>query len=721
MASGWLGGLLVVALAASAVAQAPSAVKARPAWNVAEATARLIVTKEQDDFFLTRLPARTGDKPVAAVRAFISTNEVMTRVVWSDESQVTVMIDARDAKRGQPVKIYAVPGDKRAEPGPSTLVDPAPLRGCAQRTAGMDLPRSLADVQMLEARVDGRPAWFTVSDSSKLPTTFKDWYRGDWTRKNHLVDLQTWLVIPAAGRYRFGLAGVAPAWLLIDGRPVLEHPAHQPYDKWTSGEDVLLEPGLRRLQVRTVCRQEIDTGLAWKRADEPGAATNMVMLTGGDLREGRWETLDRIIHPFATAESGAAYRFSGVDEVFVPFTLKDASSCWGTNHVAHWRVRTGQELGSGGTLATVFRKSQLPAGVTVTAAAASGETAGYETVLTYDGPVWSEAEVSTRITGIPAACYADDRVHPIIRIRTTAADGLPYDLVCDFEFTDGSRTNRTDRLVTDKGWARVHLNEMEAGTLARLSWSLRHHDVEVNHGAARFLREPFTCLPDAVSGETLKCGDEFVVLVASKASRGDPVESTVVLPGTNGVVLLDGFIYDVAADRDDALPWRVLDLREIEEHEAASGTSLLLPLASLNDIMPASVAVVAPSLQALSREGSTDGFERRLSALTGLLAGPAGGNPRVLLVVPPPFDVLPGCGCQPGAEPCPHAAEARPYAEMVVRVADAHGVETVDLFTAFQTFDYDEPLVSNGRLTPAGAALAESLIQRKLGSGSPGR
>ena len=378
-------------------------------------------------------------------------------------------------------------------------------------------------------------------------------------------------------------------------------------------------------------------------------------------------------------------------------------------------MRTGQELGSGGTLATVFRKSQLPAGVTVTAAAASGETAGYETVLTYDGPVWSEAEVSTRITGIPAACYVDDRVHPIIRVRTTAADGLPYDLVCDFEFTDGSRTNRTDQLVTDRGWARVHLSEMEAGTLARLSWSLRHHGVEVNRGAARFLREPFTCLPDTVSGETLKCGDEFVVLVASKASRGDPVEPTDVLSGTNGVVLLDGFIYDGAADRGDALPWRVLDLREIEEHEAASGTSLLLPLASLNDIMPASAAVVAPSLLSLSREGGTGGFERRLSALTGLLAGPAGGNPRVVLVVPPPFDVLPGCGCQPGAEPCPHAAEARPYAEMVVRVADAHGVETVDLFTAFQTFDYGEPLVSNGRLTPAGAALAESLIQKKLG------
>jgi hypothetical protein len=77
--------------------------------------------------------------------------------------------------------------------------------------------------------------------------------------------------------------------------------------------------------------------------------------------------------------------------------------------------------------------------------------------------------------------------------------------------------------------------------------------------------------------------------------------------------------------------------------------------------------------------------------------------------------VLPGCGCVPGEKPCEHAAAARSYAESVVRVADAYGVETVDLFTAFQTSGTGVPLVRNGALTGAGIAYAEHVIAKKIG------
>ena len=448
----------------------------------------------------------------------------------------------------------------------------------------------------------------------------------------------------------------------------------------------------------------------------------------GSRRSGTGALRSAARGPSATAESGAAYRFAGVNEVFVPFTLKDGSSCWGTNHVARWKLGArSRELGSGETVSVTLRSGELPARLTLLAQAASGEEATFERQLTYDGPVWSEAEVSTRITGVPAVCYADDRLHPIVRVRTSAADGLAYELVSEIQWLSGERTNRVDALVTDQGWARVYLDEVEAGGLARLSWSLRHSGVEISKGAARVLHEPYDSLPDAVSGETLKAGEEFVVLLAPKASRGEPVIRPVAT-GTNGVVLLDGFLgcskvsncESSRADKrdagkDDFRTFRVVDIQAVEQDESASGMALLAPFVAVKGVMPASAVVYAPSLLGVSREGGTAGFERRLSAMTGLLASPASGRPRVVLVVPPAFDVLPGCGCVPGDVSCVHAAAARAYAEVVVRVADAHAVETVDLFTAFQTAAGGRTMVKNGVLTPEGIALARSLIEKKLG------
>ncbi len=707
--------LTVISLTFVGVAQGAVELKPKPAWNVLEAPSRLLVEKSDDDLFLVQLPVAVGVRPVAAVRVFVSSNEVPARVVWSDASAVTVLVDARTAKRMQMVKIYPVPGAARVVAGLSPLSDPEPLRGRARRTAGMDFPASLADVKTLETRCDTKDEWFTVADFSKLGGTFKSWFKGDWTRKSHLVDLQTWLLVPSDGTFLFGLAGVAPAWLLLDGVPVLTHPAGQSYDAWTAGKELPLKAGLRRVQVRTVCREEIDTGLAWKRSGEAGVAKDVVMITGGDLRSGRWEVQERRVHPYATAVSGAAYRFAGVGEVFVPYVCKDETSCWGTNHTARWLVGN-RTVGEGAAANVTLRSSVLPARLALNARAATGEEGQYETLLAYDGPVWSEYEISTRITGVPAVCYGDDRVHPIIRVRTTAADGLVYNLESEIRWATGQSTNRSDTLTTDKGWARVYLSEVEAGAVSRVSWTLRHAGAEISRGVAEFLREPFERLPDAVSGETLKAGEAFLVMIASKASRGDPAEP-LADTGTNGVVFLDGFVYGGNGQQGDN-NWRVVDVQAIEQNESASGMSLLLPFVAIKGLLPASTIIYAPSFLGLSREGGMQGFERRLAAMAGLLAGPACGSPRLLLVVPPTFDVLPVCGCVAGAEPCTHAAAARTYAESVVRVADAHGVETVDLFTAFRTADDGPPLVRGGLLTPVGQALAESLIEKKLGLGS---
>jgi hypothetical protein len=174
--------LTVISLTFVGVAQGAVELKPKPAWNVLEAPSRLLVEKSDDDLFLVQLPVAVGVRPVAAVRVFVSSNEVPARVVWSDASAVTVLVDARTAKRMQMVKIYPVPGAARVVAGLSPLSDPEPLRGRARRTAGMDFPASLADVKTLETRCDTKDEWFTVADFSKLGGTFKSWFKGDWTR-----------------------------------------------------------------------------------------------------------------------------------------------------------------------------------------------------------------------------------------------------------------------------------------------------------------------------------------------------------------------------------------------------------------------------------------------------------------------------------------------------------------------------------------------------------
>ncbi len=699
---------------------AAPAFRPRPAWKVPDAPCRLVVSRERDAFFLVQVPQSLEGRPVSAVRAFASSNECPVRVVWTDACLATVLIDAQAAAPAQAVRVYPVPGAAAVAVSPAAWTDPAPLRGVSRRTAGMDFPSSLEDVKTLEARCDTAAQTFVVEDFSQLGATFKNWYRGDWTRKNHLVDLQTWLLVPADGALLFGLAGVAPAWLLVDGAPVLAHPAHQAYDVWTTGREVPLRAGLRRVQIRTVCREQIDTGLAWKRPGEPGVAKDVVMVTGGDLKTGRWEWRDRRLHPYATASSRTPYRFAGVGEVFFPFVLEDESACWGTNCAVRWQSG-GQWVGSGTSAALTLRASAMPARVTACLEAASGETAQHELMLSGNGPAVAEYDVTTRVTGLPAVCYGDDRVQPIIRVRTSAPDGLVYELESEIQRVSGEVSRRTDTFATDKGWARVHLSQVEAGSVSNVVWTLRHAGAGIARGRAEFWREPFERLPDAVSGEMLKAGESFVVVVASKASRGDVAAEKAAEAGP--VALLDGFLFTgeearlMGGSAGAGLPasWRVADLSACEQSEAASGMSLLLPFASVRELLPAAAVVYAPSLLAVGRESGTDGCERRVAALAGLLSGPACGRPRLLLVVPPAFDVLPGCGCEPGGSPCAHAAAARAYAEIVVRVADAHGAETVDLFTAFSTAGARPPLVRNGTLTPEGCRLAARLILKKLG------
>ena len=124
----------------------------------------------------------------------------------------------------------------------------------------------------------------------------------------------------------------------------------------------------------------------------------------------------------------------------------------------------------------------------------------------------------------------------------------------------------------------------------------------------------------------------------------------------------------------------------------------LAPLGGLAFVRRGDLVVVSLGLEAYVDREPVPAFERRVAALCGLLREAVGAD--VVLVTPPPF-----------AE---DRAAIRPYAEAVLRVADAYGLVVADVYSAFGGHVRSEQLYDGLRVTEEGQALAASVIARAL-------
>ena len=713
--------LLLPALVACCDILAAEAPKVRPAWRVEGAPSRIALYRGSDSFLLTEVPANITNKYVSAVAACSEAKDLKSCILFNDGNKLTVLIDASAvANRGR-VDLYLIAGDQPAVPCKTMLREQTPLHGTVGRTAGMDYPRTRDEADSLTTRFDRALKTFAVTGFDQLGATYKDWYRGDWRRKSHLVDLQSWILVPKDGKYIFGVAGTAPAWLDVGEKQIVEHPAYQPFDKWTAGDPVPLKAGIHRVMVRTLCRKKIDTGVAWKREGEEGTADDVVMITGVDMSKGRQEWPGRVVQPFFSYTTGKAYRFSGVDSTFVPCNFLSRSVCWSGKADLHWNI-AGNPVGTDKVLSTTVSSVNMPAKATLTAVAQKGgESEAYSEQLDYDGPVWNEYAISSRMSGITAACYGEDKIHPIVRVKTSAEDGLIYTLDSEIELVSGKKIVNSGEMQTSQGWGRRYLCELTAGNVKQISWSLKHCGCELTSGRVLFQCDPFEVVPDTVSGELFKKGDDFVVLVVSKRSAEREVTSSSAGEG-DGVLFMDGFVFDgqnvseIALEEQEVDCWKWQSVSALESNPSRSGTSLLQSFTKMDEALGSGTVIYAPSLSCIISEGGPDGFERRLAAMCGLLTHSKEGSPRVILVVPPPYGNLPGGKAEELTSS--DAVSARQVAEIVLRVADVYGVETVDLFSAFEIAGSgsgeDVALTSGDELTPEGSELARDIIMRKL-------
>jgi hypothetical protein len=707
--------------------------QADSSWREVTAPARLVFVRPaaQERFCLLTAPAQLAAGNVSGARAWSGDSVRPVRLVWADATNAFFLVDCRGVPERQEVALYLLP---RADPQkPEAVIsDPLPVRFYTQRTAGQDLPETWEQLQLLDTRVDRDPFYQDLPDFDAGDDSPTGWYRGDWQRKNHLFQLSSWVLFPATGRYVFGVKSAAPLWLTVDGERLLEHGASQ-RTAWAATRPREIAAGVHRVVVRGVSRRDLDVAAGWTlegAKDAPG----VVMVTGGEKVRARLERRDSRLHAFAVATPGTPYAFEGSPQVFVPVRLESRSvSLDGSPLACVWRAR-GREIGTGQACTVARCATSGVDCVELTVTDNRGNTAQDSVPMKLDGLARTRYHVSGRLVGVPAVGYGEDPVRPEIHVRATSPDKIDFTVEATIVRAGGSITNVTAVVDVVRSWGRLVLPADTADAFSRIDWRVLHGGEVVDRGSLVFDREPFRNWPDALDGDRLCTRSHALMLVARRASAAAAPPFEGMRPGQR-LLLLDGFLALAgAADTNlsarldrvladgldgaeegppspDALArYQRVSLLALEANGSADGLARLMPLVQAGSFLPADVVVIAPSFDALGQGETLAQFERRLAALAGLFTGP--GHATVMLVTPPPFAILPGCEGVTADGTCP--PDARQLAEIICRVADAHGLPVADLYTSFMTATERVPLVRSGALTPAGMEQAAEALQRVL-------
>ncbi len=715
---GWLAVIAQMPLAGQGPTYLP--------WREPAAVARLVFTRAaQNEFCLLVAPARTGAEGVirdGVARA--GDKNVPVSIIWSDPSNIVFLADCRRVPARQELALYLF----AAPQTPSTnapVVDPSPVRFYAQRTAGQDLPASWDQVQMLDSRVDREPCLQSMARFEARDGAPSGWYRGDWQRKSHLFEFSAWVLFPVTGRYLFGLQTDLPAWLLVDGEPVVGHAATRQL-AWTNSAPILIPAGLHRVVARGVAQQRLNFLADW-RQEGCTNAPGVMAITGGWRVPARWEQQGDRLHAMAEVTTEPTYTFAGVTNLFVPIRLESRSVSADRRALHYsWRQADHRELGQEARGQAVLCAEAGPSLIHLQVTDDQGHTAQDQVLVPIPrGPARTLYTVAGRLTGVPACGYEEDVIRPELQLRATSPDSVVFQVEADIRYANGAQTNLTGMVEMKRAWGRMVLPANSADSFQQIAWRIRHAGVTLDQGLLVFERAPFCTLPTALDGEQLLINSNAVMLVAHRASAGENPVLAGVRP-EDRVLVLDGFLMPqderdarLGARLDNLLSdegviaqgaYRRVNWSLLEESSGVQGVARLQSLVQIGRLLPAEVVVVAPSFAALGQGESLAQYERRLATLIGLLTGP--GHARVVMTTPPPFSVLPGCEGLPSAAGQP--PNARQLAEIICRVADAYGQPVADLYTSFMASGRRASLLGDGVLTPEGVAFAGDVLRRSL-------
>jgi hypothetical protein len=421
----------------------------------------------------------------------------------------------------------------------------------------------------------------------------------------------------------------------------------------------------------------------------------------------------------------------------MPVRLQNSSVSWENEPMkCEWFDGTGRILGNANELDTVIYGEDLRSAIDLVVADSKGNAATNTATVVLDQTPVKEYGVASSLHGVPAYVYEDDAVQPEIQLRATSPDFINFDVRTRLTLNSGSviTTNEVVNLI--RSWGRLLLPQVRVGECVELEWQVAHGGVVLHEHKWVFDTAPFDKWPDNVNGLNLSRDGDGVTYIARLASFGSIRRLNRLSGAQPCVLLLDGFL---AAESSPATPsinqnssistllsqngsaatglnidCRYVRLQDLESTDNNGGAGRLLAFTRLQNYLPADIVLLAPALDGYRFGETVADFERRLAALAGLLCTTS--NTGLVLVIPPAFDILPGCGCksEKSGAPCRHAAEVSQLAESVMRVADAYGLPVVDLYTIFRVAASDQTLVKDGYLTPSGIETAAAAITREI-------
>ncbi len=720
----WAGLLLVTRLACA---------DPFPPWTESALPRRAVFRPvgREDDYMLVRVPVDEELRAAVATAGGLTLaardpkgESLPCATVYGTETYADVLVQTGNRERGSYCLLYFGPGPRAGQ-----VRDPSPLCVEQRLVASRGVPDTWDRLLYMYAHASHRARRFQATAFGEVKPRDDSNEQERVQRRGagfHIVDLQTHVLCPTNGVYRWGAQARYAVFLLVDGELVIGRPGER-YDRdWQLSAPITLTAGVHTLRLLNfaVLDPDIEVGWILPGRDEIQPVPRDRLITGRAAEHVRVERQDRSLYPDFGYEAGDAYSFRGNGACFVPVTFEDRTRNWVSKEpvTRQWQFDAAAG-GQADNPTHIFQGAKRH-----TATLSARDNLGFEAAVTRTldlrMSVPREYAVTAELGALPAVGYALDDVSPALRVLGLAPTGVALDVRWSIRKRDG-KTVREHRLISPAGVAELlPIGKFALGDVTAIEWELSHAGVTLAGERVGLLQPPFATLPARVVGDRLydAAGRRLVLVPTRETGHYVQPPLTDVADGCSVVCVDDMVAADslpaategdggtfaavcgsILANAADGVRVRRVSPRSWEESPGAYGP--LLKLVEIPGFVSnaTDTVVLSVGLRDILELRDAEAYERSLAALADILAASRGL--RIVWVTPPPYGTS--------------SVSLRAFALAVRRIADARAMPVADLYSGLIGMgDERGALFERGGLTLSGAGqrLAGEIVARALTS-----